>query len=350
MLRRYRTFTWLCRVNPSAGLPAKEVLYLLKDQVLEALRAGGQCVSGQDLCRRLGVTRAAVWKAIQALREEGYLVRSLPGRGYRLGDLPDVLNSAEILAELPASCRLRELHCFASLPSTNDLARKLAIDGAPHGTVVVSGSQTAGRGRMGRSFFSPEGGLYLSVLLRPQTYPETLLPLTAFTAVAICDAVQRLTGVRPRAKWPNDLLISGKKLCGVLTEASIEAESGAVRHVVVGIGLNLSQSTFPPELEGVATSLLLSGVPVPRRASLCASILEHLEMALRACFDESRGVYLSRYLDDCATIGQAVTQTRGDTVRRGVAESVDSSAALLVRFDDGSLEAVNSGEVTLSRP
>ena len=199
-----------------------------REKVLERLRASEGCVSGQTLSEELGLSRAAVWKAVESLRRDGYGIEARTRAGYRLVSVPDALTESEIRSHLGETRTVgRTLCCFPELDSTNNYAKALAQKGAPDGTAVIADRQTSGRGRMNRSFQSPKGkGIYLSVLLRPVLSPEHLPLVTALAGVALCDAVEKVCGARPGLKWPNDPVLNGRKLCGILTEASLEAETG----------------------------------------------------------------------------------------------------------------------------
>ena len=253
-----------------------------KEKIFALLSAqAGDFVSGEDISAQLGISRAAVWKAVGALRRDGYTIEAQTGLGYRLADSPDVLSERELRRRLGETKIVgRTLHCFESVDSTNSFLKRAAAEGAPDGAVAVADEQTAGRGRRGRSFSSGPGrGVYLSALLRPQLAPEKILPLTALGAVAACDAVERTCGVRPQIKWTNDLVLNGKKLSGTLTELSLEGESGALQYAVIGIGVNCNNASedFPPELREVATSLYLETGKRVQRAALAAALLEELD-------------------------------------------------------------------------
>ena len=205
----------------------------------------------------MGLSRAAVWKRVHRLKAQGYVIEGSPRRGYRLLAVPDKLLPEEVLQGLKTRVFTGPVHHFETLDSTNDLAKELAVQGAPEGTVVVAEAQTGGRGRLGREWDSPPGvGLYVSLVLRPMLPPMELPQITLTTAVAVVRAVRRVAGVAPGIKWPNDLLLNGKKLGGILTE--METESDRIRHVVVGLGLNVNNPGFPPELAATATSLTLT--------------------------------------------------------------------------------------------
>ncbi len=238
------------------------------------------------------------------------------------------------------------LHRFETIDSTNTYLKQLAERGAEAGTAVIAHTQTGGRGRLGRSFHSPPGsGIYLSYLLRPDCDPAALMHLTCAVAVAMCDAIDRSTGLRPAIKWTNDLVFGNRKLGGILTELGFEG--GKVSYAVVGIGINCSQSPedFPPELRDIATSLAsVTGRSVDM-AALEAEMLTALE-AMGHSLQEKEAI-LEHYRRDCITLGQRVNVVRGEDISYGTALDVDGEGALVVRFDDGSVRSVSSGEVSV---
>ena len=308
----------------------QDVLALLREQE-------GAFVSGEEISHRLGLSRAAIWKAVDALRREGYTVEARTGRGYRLLDAPDVLTEPEIRRFLGETARVgRTLVCLAEVDSTNLRARQLAAEGAADGTVVVADRQTAGRGRLGRSFQSPGGqGIYLTALLRPDLPPERLSPVTAMAGVAVCRAVERLCGVSPGPKWPNDPVLDGKKLCGILTELSLEGETARVQELVLGIGINVSQrpEDFTPEVREIATSLVQALGHAVSRPALAAG---------------ETGPYLAEYRRRCVNLGRTVRLLRpdggGETAE---ALDIDEEFGLVVRRPDGAVKTVRSGEVSV---
>ncbi len=322
-----------------------------REAVLSLLRKEEDFLSGQELSRRLGLTRAAVWKAVDALRGEGYEIEARTGLGYRLLAAPDVLTAAEIRSFLGETKVVgRELRCFEELDSTNNYL-KAWTDG-PDGAAVTAESQTAGRGRMDRSFQSPRcQGIYLSVLLRPQLPPDRLPPVTALAGVAVCAAVERVCGVRPGLKWPNDPVLNGKKLCGILTEMSLEAETGRVQSLVLGIGINVGQrpEDFSPEVREVATSLFqVLGKPVSR-PRLTAALLEELDRAYAALLSGDLSEYLAAYRRDCVNLGKTVQLIPFGGGARETAQAVDIDGefSLVVRGEDGKERTVRSGEVSV---
>ena len=319
-----------------------------KDDVLALLKAAEAPLSGEAMSRALGVSRAAVWKAVEALRGEGYAISSAPRRGYLLKASPDVLSAGELYR--PGRRVGREIVCLETVDSTNSEAKRRAAGGAPDGLAVLAEGQTGGRGRRERSFLSPAGrGLYLSVLLRPRCSLEQVPALTAWTAAAVCGAVEGLCGLRPGIKWPNDVILEGRKLCGILTELELEADTAALGCVVVGIGLNVSQTEadFGPEVAPLAISLAQAlGGDAPRRAEVAAAVLDALD-GMYAGFPDQRGEWLARYRARCLTVGRPVRLLRPGGEEEAYAEEIDDDFALVVRHPDGRRETVSSGEVSV---
>lgn len=306
-------------------------------------------LSGEAMSQRLGISRAAVNKAVNALRQDGYQIESATRKGYRLIDAPDRLTEGEIVPWLRSEHLGKSLFCFPSIDSTNSFLKREAQD-LSSGTVAVADHQTGGRGRQGRSFHSPRGtGIYLSVLLKPQVPPTQALNLTAYVAVAVCEAVEQATGLKAGIKWTNDLVLNGRKICGILTEMSIEGESGALQYVVPGIGLNVNEeeTDFPEEIRSVAGSLAMASGRKIRRGRLTAEMINSLDR-MYAAWQTGGGDYLNRYRAACVTIGKEVQILRaGHPPREAFAEDIDDSFGLVVRYHDGTRETVTSGEVSV---
>lgn len=322
---------------------------MLKDDILALLKKARSPLSGEAMSKALGVSRAAVWKAMEALRQEGYVISSAPRRGYRLEASPDLLSPGELSGALAGRLLGRELVCLPTVDSTNEEVKRRAAAGAPEGLAVLADAQTGGKGRRGRSFVSPAGkGLYLSFLLRPACSLGELMWLTSWTAVAVCDGIEAACGVRPGIKWTNDIVLDGKKLCGILTELSMEGESGALQYAVVGAGVNVTQTArdFGPEVAQVAVSLAQALGTAPRRSLLAEHILKALD-DMYAAFPREKARYLAQYRKDCLTIGRQVQIIRGDRAEQAFAEDVDEDFALVVRCPDGRREHLNSGEVSV---
>ena len=253
-----------------------------------------------------------------------------------------------VISYIPASHPWREsLHYFESIDSTNTAAKTMAADGAPEGTVLLADLQTGGRGRMGRSFHSPAGcGIYMSVILRPHCPAQALMHLTCAVAVATADAIEEATGLRPGIKWTNDLVFQKRKLGGILTELALD-KNGYVDYAVIGIGINCCQKTadFPDELQTIATSVqLCTGKTVDRAAVAAAMIRSFQRMN---CTLTDPAAFLPQYRKDCITVGQFISLLRGDQVGHGTALDVDDQGGLVVRFEDGHVESVQSGEVSI---
>lgn len=319
--------------------------------ILRALRAHPDGhVSGADLAQQLGITRAAIWNRIRELRQHGYDISASPQLGYRLESAPDLLLPDDLLAQLgPTLVVGRNIRVFQQTASTNDIVEKLARDGVREGMVVLAESQTRGRGRLGRQWVSPPGrGIWCSVLLRPRLAPLQATRLTILAAVALARAMREVTGLDPEIKWPNDLLIRGRKAAGILIEMHAELEQ--VRHVILGIGVNVNLEAvdFPTGLRPLATSLKLElGAPVDR-AALVVALLRALDRDYTRLREGRFGEIAGEWADRCGTLGREVRIRSGAREIRGRAESLDDAGALLVRGEHGRLERVIGGEVTLA--
>lgn len=255
----------------------------------------------------------------------------------------------QILRFLPEKHPWKEqLLYFPIIDSTNTRAKELARANAPHGTVLVADAQTGGRGRLGRSFHSPAAsGIYMSVIIRPKCTPGELMHLTCAAAVAACDAVEKVVGIRPKVKWINDLVYGKRKLAGILTELGL-GPGGMVDYAIIGIGINCCQTEadFPEDIRKIAASLEMITDKAVDRAELAAGLMEELEKISRVLVSHKEDL-MRRYRSDCVTIGQSISLLRGDAVRHGTALDLDAQGGLLVAFDDGHLETVNSGEVSI---
>ncbi len=311
--------------------------------------AGDEFVSGEAISDKLGLTRAAVWKHVEALRALGYRIDAVPARGYRLAAIPDRLTALELRPLLNTHDVGQVLHAYDSLESTSDLAKELAEEGAAHGETVIAEAQTAGRGRRGRSWVSPPGrNVMFSVVLRPELPPARAPELTLVASVAICDAL-RQAGVAAGIKWPNDILAGGRKIAGILTE--LAAEPDRVHWVVVGVGVNvnLRREELPEELREVATSVLLErGEPAPR-ALFAAACLTALEAWVDAHAEQGFAPIRAAWRERSVTLGREVLVRADGRDVTGTAEDIDEQGALLVRTPAG-LERILAGDVQLLRP
>jgi BirA family biotin operon repressor/biotin-[acetyl-CoA-carboxylase] ligase len=311
--------------------------------------AGDEFLSGEAISDKLGLSRAAVWKHVNALRAQGYRIDAIPARGYRLVEIPDRLGELELRPLLNTHDLGQALHWFAEVGSTNDVAKRLADEGAAHGEVVVAESQTAGRGRRGRVWASPAGrNVYLSVVLRPDLPPSRAAELTLLASVALCQAV-RQAGVPAGIKWPNDLLAGGRKLAGILTELATDPDR--VQWLVLGIGVNVNirEDELPGELRAIATSLAIErGESVPRTL-FAAAVLSALEEWLDRHAEEGFPPVREAWKAMSDTLGREVRVRSSDRNLEGVAEDVDDGGALLIRTAAG-LERVLAGDVEMLRP
>jgi BirA family biotin operon repressor/biotin-[acetyl-CoA-carboxylase] ligase len=320
-------------------------------EILSALRSANEGgVSGAELSQKLGISRAAIWARIEELRQVGYEIEATPHLGYRLVSSPDALHADDLIARLGKTNAIgRDIRVFEETTSTNDVIEKLARDNVKEGVVVFAESQTKGRGRLGRKWISPaRKGLWFSILLRPDLRPQEATQLTVASATALRRAIEAVTGLKPKIKWPNDILIDGKKTSGILTELSAEVDR--VKHIILGIGVdvNLSATEFPPELRKIATSLKIESGKTISRADLAVRILRELDVDYtRVCHGEFEAI-ADEWEEHCGTLGQTVTIHIGDRQMHGRAESLDDDGALLLRTEHGTLERVTGGDVTLA--
>lgn len=320
-----------------------------KQEILTMLKPRQDYLSGEVISQRLGISRAAVNKAINSLRQDGYEIESSTRKGYRLVASPDLLTEGEIKPWLHTKYLGDPLLCFSEVDSTSNYLKRESHR-LPSGAVAVANSQTGGRGRLGRAFHSPQDkGIYLSVLLKPTVEPAQALNLTAYIAVAVCEAVERTTGLRLDIKWTNDLLLAGKKVCGILTEMAIEGECGTLEYIVPGIGLNVNEVTtdFPENIQKIAGSLAMKGGKPIQRGDLAAELINSLDTMYEDWVNK-KGNYLERYRAACITLGKEVQILRpGREPVVAFAEEIDDDFGLIVRHPDGSRETVTSGEVSV---
>ena len=330
---------------------------MVKDQVLEVLRnAKDQYCSGESIANTLGVSRNAIWKSIQALRKDGYEILSSTNRGYCLMKEGDQLDAGQILSTLQKSHPSLEapsISIYSCLSSTNQEAIRLANEGAQSGTIVLADMQEHGRGHHAHAFHSPSGGIYMSVLLRPETLhlPSADLPLlTAFAAVCVAESIQEQTGFSTSIKWVNDLFLQDRKVCGILTEVGSDFESGDISYLVIGIGINFSTKSedFHPSLRDLATSLYPSGEPAVTRNQLIASILGRLlpkEMETPLFL---RAPLLASYRQRLYEKNQVVTVVARDGSQfQGTLVDVDDSCKAIVKKEDGTMSTLSFGHYKL---
>ena len=317
-----------------------------KQQLLELFEANREVYfSGEEIAVRLKLSRTAVWKAVSALRGEGYEIFAASGRGYCLSAKNDIISEQGIKKYLKNP--EREITVLARTSSTNAVARELAAAGAAEGSAVIAGEQDAGRGRMGRGFFSPPGtGIYLSLLLRPAGFSaQRTVKITTIAAVAMCEAIEAVSPEHAGIKWVNDIFVRGKKVCGILTEASFGLEDGAAEYAVLGAGVNVyvPEGGFPPELSEVA------GAVLERRRDdiknrLAAEFINRFD---EYYFRQDGKAYSEKYRQRSLVTGRRVKVITPAGSEEALALGIDEECRLLVKYDDGSTRALSSGEISV---
>jgi len=329
-----------------------------KIHVLKILEESkGSSVSGEELANHLQVSRAAVWKAIQELRKEGYAIDAITNRGYSLSSGSDVLSVQGILPYLKQSEIGDKIHVFKELESTNLTAKKMALDGAGPETIIIAETQTKGRGRMGRSFYSPnDSGIYISFILKPHFNISRSVLITTAASVAVSKAIEKVCGLYCQIKWVNDVYYNHKKICGILTEAVTDFESGHIESLVLGIGINFSTSktSFPNEIQDVAGSLYEGNIPdnVSRNQLIAEVINQVLDINETL---ESRS-FIPQYKARSFVLGQEIKVFQAGAspadrdshdVPIAKAIDIDEDGGLVVQYQDGSVATLNSGEISI---
>lgn len=313
------------------------------------LREADGYVSGQQLCEKFQVSRTAVWKVINQLKDEGYQIEAVRNKGYHIVESPDVLTKEELTVQIGNQTKWagQQIFCFETIDSTNIRARQLGENHAPHGTLVVSEQQTAGRGRRGRSWESPAGSsIYMSILLKPDFLPTQAPMLTIVMAYSVAVALRRKTGLDFQIKWPNDIVLNGKKVVGILTEMSTEIDY--INHVVIGVGINVNTETFPKELCATATSIRKESGTTWKRAKLIGEILQEFEVQYDRFIVEKDLSYLQEaYNAILVNCNREVCILAEKDGYHAIALGIDPKGELLVRKEDGSEEAVYAGEVSV---
>lgn len=338
-----------------------------KELVLKALEENrGIPVSGGRLAESLKLSRGAVWKAIESLREQGYRIEAVSRRGYTLSVANDLLSAEGILPHLMRQDIQREqIFVYKTVESTNQLAKKMAVEGAGHGTILLAEEQTNGRGRLGRSFYSPSGtGLYMSVLLRPTGSAEQALTVTTTAAVAVCRALEKTYRISPGIKWVNDIFYQDRKICGILAEAVSDFQTGTVESLILGIGINIypPEQGFPEELKRIAGTVIQSDTEFPgsfgfagsdtaeqpktyaSRNHLAAALIDQLMSLLE---EPDFQTILVAYKERCFILGDNILVIRGDQTQNAKALDIDSRGGLVVEMDDGSHATLRTGEISI---
>lgn len=321
----------------------------VKNEILHILESNkGSNISGQELADILSVSRTAVWKAINLLKEEGYPIEAASNKGYSLSVSSDFLSSEGIRLFLNEEYKNIPITVYKTIESTNSEAKLLAVQNAEHGTIVVSEEQTKGRGRFGRDFFSPsDSGIYMSIILKPKLNMENAVLITTAAAVAICDAIEKFTNEVPRIKWVNDIFIGDRKVCGILTEAVTNFESGMMESVIVGIGINVKTKNedFPLELQDTAGSIFNDDDTFIRN-QLAAEIINNVLKISMTLEDKS---FMQIYKERSLILGEQILYKKNNNWYEGQALDIDDFGGLVVYTSDGQKITLNSGEVSIKK-
>ena len=319
----------------------------LKHQVLKILEENrGNVINGAKLAGELFVTRSSIWKAMKALQKDGYRIEAVTNKGYCLLPNNDIVSLESITPFLKGNATNFILDVRQSVTSTNTIAKEMAAQGAIEGTVIIAREQTEGRGRMGRSFYSPNSsGIYFTIILRPTLNLEDSLLITTATAVAVTQAIETVANVKAVIKWVNDIFVAGKKVCGILTEASLNFESGRLEYAVVGIGINIETKDFPTEIQQIAGSLFTDRPnDTPITSMLVAEVLNNLANCMNSLTDKR---YLEEYRNRSFLIGKDILVLKGQQTTPAKAITIDEKARLVVEYEDKTIEALVSGEVSI---
>lgn len=319
----------------------------MKAEILELLRNSGDYMSGQELCEYFGVSRTAVWKVMNQLKSEGYQVEAVQNKGYKLLSSPDILTESELHSRIRTKWAGKELYYIEETGSTNIDAKRLLEEGKSHGVLAVAEKQTAGRGRRGRSWESPRGSaVYMTIGLKPEFEPSKASMLTLVMAMAAAWAVDEVTGLRSEIKWPNDLALNGKKICGILTELTMESDY--IQSVVIGVGINANMERFDYPLSETATSLRIEKKEKVSRAELIAKTMEAFERYYELFLEkEDLSGLLEEYESRLVNLNRRVKVLDPAGAFEGTALGINPTGELLVLRDDNTVEAVYAGEVSV---
>ncbi len=311
----------------------------MREKILEILKGSDGYVSGEEISHVLGISRAAVWKHIRNLKNEGYKIESVTNKGYKLGGIPDKLDIDKIHEMLKTKVIGQRIEYVNSTDSTNNECKRL--EDKTDGTLVIADAQTAGKGRLGRVWESPHGsGIWMSILLKPDVSLESVSQITLVTGMAVCRAV----GIDAMIKWPNDVVIDGKKICGILTEMSAEIER--INYVICGIGINVNTPSFPEELQDKATSLFVETAKKHEREKIAADVLNEFEKLYNVFTEKGFSFLADEYRKMCVTLNKDVRVIHRNNELTGKAVDIDDSGNLIVETENGQI-TVHSGEVSV---
>jgi BirA family biotin operon repressor/biotin-[acetyl-CoA-carboxylase] ligase len=322
----------------------------MKELILQELKScPGQYISGEEISSRLKVSRTAIWKCINQLKDMGYVIESQTKKGYRLLESPDSLLPQEITEGLNTQLIGKSIKYLEQVDSTNLYAKRIAEADFQEGTVIIAEEQLKGKGRMGRHWVSPRGkGIWMTIMLKPQIAPADAAKVTLLTACAVCRAIEQTCNISPQIKWPNDILLNGKKLCGILTEMSIEQDE--INYLIVGIGINVNiePQDLPQELHSVATSVRIEKGSSIVRKELTAAIINNFEHCYKN-FIEASSIegFLKEYKERSALLGREVTASSSFLSLKGKVLDITKEGQLLLQLEDGSMKEIISGEVSV---
>lgn len=334
-------------VQACSGRKGSDMGRNLKMEFVSELRRQKDYISGQELCSRFQISRTMVWKIMNQLKEEGYQIEAVTNRGYRLLQSPDVVTMEEITSMLRTKWLGKKVLYYDTTDSTNLRAKEAAEAADSHGLLVIADSQEAGRGRRGRNWTCEKGeALAMSFVLKPKLACDKLSMITLLAAVAVSRAIERVSGLANAIKWPNDIVIHGRKVCGILTEMSTQEDY--VNHVVVGIGVNVNTAHFPEEIKDMAGSLFTESGKRVKRAELAAAILEEFETIYEQ-FEQTENLSFlqEEYNHKLVNIGKDIKVVSHDGERKGSSGGINETGELYVTFEDGTRELVYSGEVSV---
>lgn len=319
----------------------------MKTELLKILRESGAYVSGQQLCEHFGVSRTAVWKVIRQLKEEGYEIEAVKNKGYHIREIPDVITSEEVKSRLHTKWMGQNCLYLDCVDSTNNYAKWIAEEGAADGTLVMADEQTGGKGRRGRGWETPGGvNIAMTLLLRPRIQPEHASRLTLLMAIAVAQGIRSVTGLDAGIKWPNDVVVHGKKVCGILTEMSAEVDY--INYVVIGTGINVNQESFPEEIRHIAGSLCVELGEKISRAELAASIMEALERIYEIFLrTEDLSELYKEYNEICVNRGHAIRVLEPKQEYNGTTDGINENGELVVQKENGETVCVYAGEVSV---
>lgn len=322
----------------------------MKEKILQELKnRAGQYISGEEISSGLNVSRTAVWKYINQLKNMGYVIESQTKKGYMLIESPDSILPQEIKENIDTEFIGQTIKFLDEVDSTNIYAKRLAEEDFVDGTVVLAEEQLKGKGRMGRAWASPRGkGIWMTIMLKPRINPSDAAKITLLTACAVCTAIEEVCGINPKIKWPNDIVLNGKKLCGILTEMNVELDE--INYLIVGIGVNVNtdQSDFPEELHNIATSIKIEKGNSVIRRKLVGTIINKFEKYYKAFVSKgSIKDYISEYKERSAVLGKEVRVLSASLDTQGTVVDISEEGQLLLKQKDGSIKEIISGEVSV---